>query len=424
MPTENLADTLNRSCHCISVDSRSLRDSLESRFAESGAYERLRETHPHLLADSPVFIGRDQIAAMQEVVDAVERIVRLPLYRDKVLQQAPAIARATQGPPGVFHGYDFHLAADGPRLIEINTNAGGALLLLHLSDAQQACCPAVDRFIVAPNALENLEARFVEMFRDELAAMLPDRSLRRVAIVDESPEAQYLLPEFELFRNLFAAHDIDGVIAGPEEFTSSGGELLVHGDRVDLVYNRLTDFYLESDTCKALRHALEAGAAVFTPGPRAHALYANKRNLALLCDRQALGKLGADERTINVLVEGVPHTEIVTGDNADDLWARRRRLYFKPARGFGSRGTYKGAKLTRKTWSSILHGDYIAQELVEPSERVLPGDDAAVTLKLDVRCYVYRGEIQLLGARMYRGQTTNFRTASGGLAAVFTAPSA
>ena len=43
-------------------------------------------------------------------------------------------------------------------------------------------------------------------------------------------------------------------------------------------------------------------------------------------------------------------------------------------------------------------------------------------MKVDVRCYVYRGEIQLLGARLYRGQTTNFRTDGGGLAAVFTTP--
>jgi hypothetical protein len=424
VPTGTLADTLNRSCHCISVDSHSLRDSLESRFAEPGAYARLRETHPHLLADSPVFIGRDQIAAMQEAIDAVERVVRLPRYNDAVLDQAPAIARMTEGPPGVFYGYDFHLTVDGPRLIEINTNAGGALLLLHLSTAQQACCEAVNQYIVAPNALEDLETRFVAMFRDELASMQPVRSLRRVAIVDESPEAQYLLPEFELFGNLFAAHDIDAVIAGPDEFTLSGGDLQVRGSTVDLVYNRLTDFYLESDACGVLRRALEDNAAVFTPGPHAHALYANKRNLALLCDDQAMRDLGADERTSNVLARAVPRSETVTADNADELWANRRRLYFKPARGFGSRGTYKGAKLTRKTWSAILNGDYIAQELVEPSERVLKGDDESLTLKLDVRCYVYQGEIQLLGARMYRGQTTNFRTASGGLAAVFTTPSA
>jgi hypothetical protein len=420
----NLADALNRSCHCINVDPRSLRDSLESRFAEPGAYARLRETHPHLLADSPVFIGRDQIEAMQEVIEAVERVVRLPLYNDRILDQAPAIAATTTGPPGVFFGYDFHLTADGPRLIEINTNAGGALLLLHLSAAQQACCEAVNEFVVAPNVLENLETRFVEMFRGEMAFMQPGRELRRVAIVDESPKSQYLFPEFELFRNLFATHHIDAVIAGPEEFSVSGMALQVQGETVDLVYNRLTDFYLESDACKTLRRALETGAAVFTPGPRAHALYANKRNLTLLCDRQAMSELGADEKTRDVLAEAVPHTETVTRSKANDLWANRRRLYFKPARGFGSRGTYKGAKLTRKTWSAILDGDYIAQELVEPSERVLLGDDETLTLKLDVRCYVYRGATQLLGARMYRGQTTNFRTVMGGLATVFTTPPA
>ena len=60
--------------------------------------------------------------------------------------------------------------------------------------------------------------------------------------------------------------------------------------------------------------------------------------------------------------------------------------------------------------------------MVPPSERLLIVDGDQCGLKLDVRCYVYDGEIQLLGARMYRGQTTNFRTDSGGLAAVFTAP--
>jgi hypothetical protein len=97
-------------------------------------------------------------------------------------------------------------------------------------------------------------------------------------------------------------------------------------------------------------------------------------------------------------------------------------LFFKPTCGFGSRGTYKGAKLTRKTWDSILSDKYIAQELVAPSERLVILDGNEQALKLDVRCYTYKGEIQLLGARMYRGQTTNFRTDGGGLAAVFTAP--
>jgi len=35
--------------------------------------------------------------------------------------------------------------------------------------------------------------------------------------------------------------------------------------------------------------------------------------------------------------------------------------------------------------------------------------------------YVYDAQVQLVAARLYRGQTTNFRTGGGGFAPVFTA---
>ena len=34
-------------------------------------------------------------------------------------------------------GYDFHLGSDGPQLIEVNTNAGGAFLNVLLARAQK-----------------------------------------------------------------------------------------------------------------------------------------------------------------------------------------------------------------------------------------------------------------------------------------------
>ena len=42
--------------------------------------------------------------------------------------------------PGVFFGFDFHINETGPKLIEINTNAGGALLNIEMRRQQQACC--------------------------------------------------------------------------------------------------------------------------------------------------------------------------------------------------------------------------------------------------------------------------------------------
>lgn len=422
MTNPTFADALNRSCHCISVDNSALQTSLETRLGESGAWSRMQDTHPHLLATSPVFISHDHIHQMKTLIAAIGRVVALPEYREHVLRWVPDIAKSRFGPRGVFFGYDFHLTNDGPKLIEVNTNAGGALLLSHVAAAQKACCPEVENFVVGRTEITDLEHEFVSMFRNELEAQSPGKVLRHVAIVDENPEEQYLSPEFTLFKQMFARHGIRALIAGPDEFELREGLLTVNDTEISLVYNRLTDFYLESDSCKVLREAYNTGIAVFTPSPRTHALYANKRNLAVFSDASTLLKLGVDEDTAAILERGVPKTELVTPETADELWARRRSLFFKPNWGFGSRGTYKGSKLTKKTWASIVASNYIAQELVPPSERLLVIDGDHQSMKLDVRCYVYNGEVQLLGARLYRGQTTNFRTGGGGLAAVFTAP--
>jgi len=420
--SDTIADALNRHCHCINVNQDVLQQSLETRLGEAGAWLRLQESHPHLLAESPVFISHDHVGQMKAIIDAIESVVSLETYQDLVLDWVPDIARQNPGAHGVFFGYDFHLTNDGPRLIEINTNAGGALLLSHVAGAQRACCSEVENFVTGQVDSGDLETTFVEMFRDELRTQTPGKTLGRVAVVDENPAEQYLSPEFTLFKQMFDHHDIDAIICGPGAFSLEGGRLLADGKAVDLVYNRLTDFYLQSPGCAVLNQACIDGTAVITPGPHTHALYANKRNLTVLGDAARLSLFGVDSETIATLAGGVPQTELVTAENAAALWSNRKQLFFKPLWGFGSRGTYRGSKLTRKKWESIQSASYIAQELVPPSERLVIRDGNEKTLKLDVRCYTYKGEIQLLGARMYHGQTTNFRTDGGGLAAVFMAP--
>jgi hypothetical protein len=56
---------------------------------------------------------------------------------------------------------------------------------------------------------------------------------------------------------------------------------------------------------------------------------------------------------------------------------------------------------------------------VPPSERILARDGTNDEMKLDIRAYAYGGRVQLLAARLYQGQTTNFRTPGGGFAPVF-----
>ncbi|MDH3615616.1 MAG: hypothetical protein OEQ90_04005 [Gammaproteobacteria bacterium] len=415
-----VGDMLNRYCHCINLDKQLLRRGLEARLGGSGAYSRLVETHPHLLATSPIFVSRDQVDQMTEIIDSIESTVSLKTYQDVALEWAPEVGRMHHGPRGVFFGYDFHLTNDGPKLIEVNTNAGGALLILHLAAAQQACCPEVEDFVVGSANLQTLEQELVTMFREELRLQFPEKELRRVAVVDEDQNTQFLSPEFVLFKRLFEDQGIDAIILSPDELVLRNGELYADKRAIDLVYNRLTDFYLQSPQCKILKQAYRDAVVALTPSPYAHALYANKRNLTVLSDPGLLIDLGVNARVADVLAAGVPKTVLVSEDNAETLWKNRRGLFFKPTWGFGSKGTYRGAKLTRKKWEAILGSDYVAQELVPPSERLLINGGDQHTMKLDVRCYVYDGAIQLLGARMYRGQTTNFRTDGGGLAAVFT----
>jgi hypothetical protein len=106
----------------------------------------------------------------------------------------------------------------------------------------------------------------------------------------------------------------------------------------------------------------------------------------------------------------------------DALWERCQQLFFKLAAEFGSKASYRGDKLTLRIWEHIGQGKHVAQEIVRPSERHVA--TASAPLKVDLRCYAYRGAVLLYAARMYQEQTTNFRTPDGGFAPVLTAKAA
>jgi hypothetical protein len=342
---------------------------------------------PHLFSATTVPVCAADLARMGEVIAAVERVAALPTWAEFAKVGADRTA-------GAFMGYDFHLTPSGPQLIEINTNAGGGLLA-----ALQA-------------RRDDVLAAYVAMFRTECPG-----PLETLAIVDAQPEGQYLYPEFLGFRALFAAHGIEAIICDPEELILCHGNLW-HGEtRIDLVYNRLTDFDFAEPAHAVLRAAWEQGAAI-TPNPALHARYADKRNLVALSNDVLLAGWGVDATTRATLAAGIPRTEAVTTDRADDFWARRRELFFKPVAGYGSKGAYRGDKLTKRVFAEIVAGDYVAQAFAPPS--TLPVDIAGemAELKVDVRNYVYRGEVQLVAARLYQGQTTNFRTPGGGFAIV------
>lgn len=363
----------------------------------------LSERHAHLFAHAPVFISPDHLAHMAATIAAIQAVVAQPNWWNET-----HYAHCS----GVFMGYDFHLNDDGAHLIEINTNAGGAFLNNLLLQSQRS--PSLASEPAANVAV--FGQTFVAMFRKEWQLEREDAPLRTLAIVDEHPAEQYLYPEFVLAQQLFAQAGIRTLIADPTELSAGAEGLYLGEEKIDLIYNRLTDFSLTD--YPHILNAFHTRQVVLTPHPEAYARYADKRNLAKLTDTDFLKSIGTPDETIAILQRGIPQAKLVHATEGAQWWAERKHWFFKPVNGYGAKGAYRGDKITKRVFEEILAGDYIAQKLAPPGECVVEENGIETRLKFDLRCYVYDGQIQLMAARLYQGQTTNFRTPGGGFALV------
>ena len=413
----SISERLNQECFCITLDRDALCESLEQEVGDPEFCTTFIRPRTHLFSNAPVFLSEANVAEMLRIVHAVEAATHLPGYRDAALSWAPEIARRDFGPRGVFMGYDFHLATEGAKLIEVNTNAGGALLNALLAKAQRACCPEIEVGL-SRSKVDEFEPAVLRMFQQEWELQHRTGRPQRIAIVDDRPAEQYLYPEFLLAQRLFQKNGIEALIADGRQLRYEHARLLVEEQPVDLVYNRLVDFAFDNPEQQALRAAYLDGAVVVTPNPRVHALFADKRNLVLLSDQAKLRSWGLSPAMLSDLA-GVPRTVHVTSDNAQHLWRGRKKLFFKPAGGHGGKAVYRGDKVTKGVWDEIIRGGYVAQEFAAPGERMVRLDGLSEGRKMDVRLYVYDGQLLLTAARLYQGQTTNFRTPGGGFAPVF-----
>lgn len=370
----------------VSVDEGELWAAIADGIGESDIVAELRRREG-LLAPCAVLLPRSEAAAVEQAVTALSAAFAAPGFAAQALETAGGSHLPDFGQSGWILGFDFHLTPEGPRLIEINTNPGGMLVVAAQARALADLRPAL-------GDPPEVEAEIVAAFRDEWRLCRGDRPLRRVAIVDDDPANQYLLPEFRLYRRLLEAEGIAAEIVDAGAFAPGWA---------DMVYNRLVDLDLSSPAHTALAEAWRTGGAVVTPDPRSHVLYSDKRVLGLLRDGAAAA---------------VPETMPLTEADAARLWADRRNWFFKPARGHAGKAVYRGAKITTSAWAGVLTSPYVAQRLIPPSRLHL--DHLGTDLKMDVRANARNGRVIQLAARLYQGQTTNFRTAGGGFAPIFT----
>jgi len=356
-----------------------------------------------------ISLSRGDLADMIRLVRALFRLSQLPAYREAVWNKVPEIARFNPGHDAVMMGYDFHLSADGPQLIEVNNNAGGGLLayLAHQPQEHQA-------HGLLP---ERLRVQLIASFAEEMRRFTGNSSTlpRRIVIIDEKPEEQFLYPEMEIFRDLFADWcQCCSAIVDPAQLEAGAKGVFLDGKPVDLIYNRHCDFYLETEVMAGIRDAYRNGTVCLTPNPFTYGLLADKRRLACWTDPELLEAAGLDARSREAILRMIPQSRIMSDMDLEELWQTRKEWVLKPAVLHASRGVLVGSSISRKRFNEFVPDETVVQRFVPPTLV----DSPAGEMKTDFRLFVYRRQVLGVAARLYRGQVTNLRTEGGGFAAV------
>lgn len=262
----SVAEQLNQNCFCMTLDREALRRAFLKEIGDPCFWAEFIEGRPNLFSNTPVFVPRHAIQKMHDIVSAIEDAASMPAYQHDVLLSATEIARHDHGPIGILMGYDFHLGENGPKLIEVNTNAGGAFLNALLARAQLTCCKEMEGASGVGSA-DEFDGKVVRMFQDEWRRQRGASPIGRIAIVDDSPQDQYLYPEFVLVRQMLRSAGIEAFIVDPKDLAYESGRLFSGGLDIGFVYNRLVDFDLALPAHASLRRAYMEGSVVVSPNP-------------------------------------------------------------------------------------------------------------------------------------------------------------
>lgn len=340
----------------------------------------------NFFASAQVYISNQTFFLLKESISKIEQ----------KLKENPDIANVSGG---IVMSYDFHLENEIPKLIEINTNAGGMFLGYKGILAAKECCSSD-----LPISVNDFEDKIFQMFKKEYEMQNGLETLNNILILDENPEGQFLYPDFLICKKILEKKGLQVFITSPDRIIYSKGKIYFNEHKIDFIYNRLTDFSFQN--YPDLKKSFEDKNIVISPNPNDYKYFADKRKLIFLSSDPELKDV-------------VPETVLVNPENSDNLWLKRKEYFFKPTSGYGGKGAYNGKGITKKVWEYILSSNYVAQKIVPANLRKIRIDNIDEQYKYDIRVYTYTGQILLIIARVYSGQTTNFRTKGGGFAPIF-----
>lgn len=302
----------------------------------------------------------------------------------------------------IMMSYDFHVDENqNLKLIEINTNAAFLILGHQLYQMKKQTMPVPDFSL----------QEIAENIRTELRLQGKDPSSNlKISITDDKPEEQRLFVEFLVYNEFFKSLGWDSRIQDYRD--------LFQDFQPDFIYNRYTDFFLTEPTSANLRQKFLNKEVCLSPNPYEYLLLADKQRLIDWVQPGFLESQGIGGDDLALLKTVLPQSYDLRKETAEEIWAQRKKLFFKPKNAFGSKQSFRGSSISRKAFDELLKDDTIAQEFVPAPEQNFETPEGSQNFKFDLRCYAYQGRLQLIVARLYQGQVTNLRTPYGGFGTV------
>jgi len=343
-----------------------------------------------LASETPIPVSHNHFSRMYRFVCVMWQLKQHPEYLAGLQSELPETAGIEPEIPSVLMGYDFHLTPDGPKLIEINNNAGG----LYIDDGRWLPQPAL------PEWHEPLTARLCNMF---------PATWRHIAIMDENVSQQYMYPEMLAYAELLENEGRNVCVVSPGDIKIQPDGLYVEEVRLDAIYNRHTDFYLEQPELAHIRKAFEKALVQLNPHPRSYALLGDKGRMVDWWKERFLEDF-LPQGELELIRNIVPESRRLKDVDSEAIWHERKQWVFKPAARHGGKGVVLGKAMSRKRFAGLAPEETILQRYVPPSMVDLKGEH----FKLDVRLYTHGSRLLALAGRIWQGQVTNFRTEGSG----------
>lgn len=350
--------------------------------------------HENLLSPFQIQLPSKVLEQAQDFAKAIWKLRTSDSYIRALEEDFKNLNLKHSGHHSILTSYDFHYMpeTESLKLIEINTNAAFWILGHFMNQAHE----------VPGFQVEKLKS---DIFA-ELTLFGRSVSNPRIAIIDEKPETQRLFIEFLTYQALFKSWGFETDILDISQISPE----------YDFIYNRHTDFYLTEPLSSTLRNWYNSKQICLSPNPEEYFYLADKQRMNLWNSNSFFEQMGLPTHDIAEIKKVLAFScELHTG-NKSQIWEQRKNLFFKPMNSFGSKQTYRGAKISKKTFDEMNH--FIAQEFIPAPEVVFETPTGPQSFKYDLRFYVYQDCIEGAVARIYQGQVTNLKTPYGGFAPV------